>query len=49
MAQFAFNNNTLVTGISPFYANYGRHPDFNKSPIGIRPTVEKAKIKVERL
>jgi hypothetical protein len=49
MAQFAFNNNASVTGISPFYANYGRHPDFDRSPIGIKPTAEKAEIRVEKL
>jgi hypothetical protein len=49
MAQFAFNNNASVTGISPFYANYGRHPDFDRSPIGIKLIVEKAEVRVERL
>ena len=49
MAQFIFNNNTLVTGISPFFANYRRHLNFKKEPIGIRPTAERAKLKTGEL
>jgi hypothetical protein len=49
IAQFAFNNSTAVTGISPFYANYGRHPNIDKDPRGIKPIAEKAKISVDRL
>lgn len=49
MAQFTFNNNSSVTGVSPFYANYRRYPNFNRSPIGARPTAEKAEVRVERL
>jgi len=49
IAQFAFNNKASVTGISPFYANYGRHPTIERDPLGIRPMAEKAKIAVEKL
>jgi hypothetical protein len=49
MAQFAFNNNASATGISPFYANYGRHPNIDRDPKGLRPIAEKAQIAVEKL
>jgi hypothetical protein len=49
MVQFAFNNNALVIGISPFFANYKRHLNFEKSLIKVKPTVEKAEVKVKRL
>jgi len=33
LAQFCFNNNTAVTGVSPFYANYGFHPTFSRNAL----------------
>lgn len=49
MAQFAFNNNKSITGISPFFANYGRHPELSRKSLGLRPKAEKAKITVDKL
>ena len=49
MAQFAFNNNAAVMGISPFYANYGKHPNISRNPKGIKSITEKANISMERL
>ena len=49
MAQFAFNNSAAVTGISPFYANYGKHPSIEKEPMGVKPIAEKAQVSVQRL
>jgi len=49
MAQFAFNNNASVTGISPFYANYGKHPRIDRDPKGIKPIAEKAQLTVAKL
>jgi transposase InsO family protein len=38
MAEFAYNNSiTQATGMSPFYANYGRHPA-STNPAGIPRT-----------
>ena len=49
MAQFAFNNSAAVTGVSPFYANYGKHPNIDRDPRGIRPMAEKANTTVHRM
>ena len=49
MAMFAFNNNASVTGISPFYANYGFHPKIDRGSKALKPIAEKAKTTVERL
>ena len=49
MAQFAFNNSAAVTGISPFYANYGKHPNIERDPRELRPLAQQAKISVEKL
>ena len=49
IAQFAYNNSTAVTNISPFYANYGKHPNIDKDPRGIKPVAEKARISVKKL
>ena len=49
MAQFAFNNSAAVTGISPFYANYGRNPNIARDPRGLKPIAERAMVKVENL
>jgi hypothetical protein len=49
MAQFAFNNSAAITGISPFFANYGRHPNIARDPRGIKPIADKANVSVQRL
>jgi RNase H-like domain found in reverse transcriptase/Integrase zinc binding domain/Chromo (CHRromatin Organisation MOdifier) domain len=49
VAQFAFNNNASATGVSPFFANYGFHPNLNRDPKGIKPIAEKANISVEKM
>ena len=49
IAQFAFNNSSTVTGISPFYANYGRHPEFDKDPRGKRPVAERAQVSIDKI
>ena len=40
LAQFAFNNSKCVTGISPFYANYGFHPRSQGLVKGLRPITQ---------
>ena len=35
--------------MSPFFVNYGRHLNFKKEPIGIRPTAERVKLKTGEL
>ena len=49
MAQFAFNNSVAIIGISPFFANYGKHPSTKKTPKGIKPLSEKAYISIQRI
>ena len=49
MAQFVFNNSASVTGISPFYANYGKYPNISRNPNWLKPIAEKANISVNRL
>jgi hypothetical protein len=49
IAQFAFNNNALATGISPFYANYGYHLLITKKPRNEKPVSKKARIIVIRM
>ena len=49
MAQFAFNNSALVTGISPFYANFGKHPNMMREPKGLKPIAEKANISINQM
>ena len=49
MAQFAYNNSATPTGISPFYANYGKHPNISRDPRGLKPIADKAKITVSEL
>ena len=49
MAQFAFNNSAAVTGISPFYTNYGKHPNISRDLRGIKPIAEKANVSIDRL
>ena len=46
MAQFAFNNSVAMIGISPFFANYGKHSSIEKTPKGIKPLLEKAYVLV---
>ena len=49
MAQFVFNNSVLVTRISPFYANFGKHPNMMKEPKGLKLIAEKANISIDRM
>ena len=49
MAQFAFNNSASVTRISPFYANFGKHPNIIKEPKGLKPIAEKANVSINRM
>ena len=49
VAEFSFNNSTSVTGISPFYANYGRHPRFDQDVRGIKPVAQRAQIKTNQI
>ncbi|SLM35926.1 gag-pol polyprotein [Lasallia pustulata] len=48
-AQFAFNNAPGPTGISPFYANYGKHPEISRDPRSLKPVAEKAQVSVEHI
>ena len=44
MAQFAYNNGeNATTGMSPFYANYGRHLDIIGKPNNKEPEAPRAK------
>ena len=49
MAQFAYNNSATPTGISPFYVNYGKHPNISRDPRGLKPIADKANIMVSEL
>ena len=49
LAQLAYNNSKVATGISPFYANYGFHPNIHAEPLNIRPESPRATISVNRL
>jgi hypothetical protein len=49
IAQFAYNNSIGATGISPFYANHGTHPNIERDPRGVKPVAAKAHISVEKL
>jgi hypothetical protein len=49
IAQFAFNNSTASTGISPFYANYGLHPNIEKDARGVKPIAKQAQISVTNI
>jgi hypothetical protein len=48
-AQFAYNNSTSATGISPFYANYGFHPRVYGEPLGNVSAAQKATVQVDKL
>jgi hypothetical protein len=49
LAQVAYNNSKVATGISPFYANYGFHPNVNKEPLNVFPKAQQATVKVSKL
>ena len=49
MAQFAFNNSAAMTGISPFFANYGKHPSIEKTPKEVKPLSEKAHVSIQKI
>ncbi len=48
-AQFAFNNAPGPTGVSPFYANFGKHPEIARDPRQLKPVAEKAQVSVEHI
>jgi transposase InsO family protein len=48
-AQFAYNNSAASTGISPFFANYGKHPKTDRNPKGVKPVADKAQITTTRM
>ena len=49
MAQFVFNNSTLVTRISLFYANFGKYPNIIKELKRLKPIAEKANVSINRM
>lgn len=49
LAQVSYNNSKVATGLSPFYANYGFHPNVHQHPLGIRPKAQQATIQVDKL
>jgi len=49
IAQIAINNRKAATGVSPFYANYGFHPDLQKEAKGLKPIAEKARLSTEQI
>ena len=49
MAQFTFNNSVAMTGISPFFTNYGKHPSIEKTPKGVKPLSEKAYVSIQKI
>ena len=49
IAQFAFNNSAFITGISSFYANYGKYPNISRDPRGLKSIAEKVNISIDRL
>ena len=44
MAQFVFNNSAAIIGILPFFTNYDKYPNIEKTPRGVKPLLEKAYI-----
>ena len=49
MTQFIFNNSAAVTGLSPFYTNYGKYPNISRDLRGIKPIAERANVLIEKL
>ena len=49
MAQFIFNNSTLVTRISLFYVNFGKYLNIIKELKGLKLITEKANISINRM
>jgi transposase InsO family protein len=49
IAEFAYNNSASITGISPFFANYGRHPRFDMDIRGMKPVAERAQIRTNEM
>ncbi|KAF4556639.1 Transposon Tf2-5 polyprotein-like protein 2 [Elsinoe fawcettii] len=46
LAELAVNNRKSANGVSPFYANYGIHPDLHHDTLGTKPISEDANILV---
>jgi hypothetical protein len=49
LAQVAYNNSKAATGISPFYANYGFHPNVHAEPLNVFPKAQQATVRAEHL
>ena len=49
ITQFTFNNSVAITGISPFFANYGKYPSIEKTPKGVKPLLEKVYVSIQRI
>ena len=49
LAQLAVNNRKTSTGISPFYANHGIHPDLQRNARGLKPIAEKARREITEI
>ena len=49
MAQFVFNNSVAVIGISPFFANYDKYPNIEKTPKEVKPLLEKVYVSIHKI
>ena len=47
MAQFAYNNHISALGVTPFYANYGRHPTIEEETSVTAPIAQRARIRIQ--
>ncbi|RJE17397.1 hypothetical protein PHISCL_10266 [Aspergillus sclerotialis] len=50
LAQFAYNSSkNATTGTTPFFANYGREPEIERTPLKAMNRIQEAEILVEQL
>ncbi len=50
IAQFVYNNSKhSITGVTPFYANYGKHPESQKLPFDTQRWSQNASLNAEQL
>ena len=47
MAQFTYNSSPAITGISPFYVNYGLEPDAFRQPRNIEHLAQRVSMSVD--